>query len=207
MKSTLRRRWTQEQAEEAMAALQTGRPFSRFGDSIDDRGQVSVDLRGLPIGKPLHDCPIENVDLSFCAFEQMGQFVDVSASSCIFDGATMDTNMSGIFETCSFVRARMQGATFFGVSSYAGCSFEAADLRRAHGGLVTFRSCDFTRANMRGVHFSKCVFEDCKWAGVQFQRSSLGGSRITREGFPFERGETPEGAPLPDVILDGVQWS
>lgn len=207
MKSTLRRRWTPEHAEAARVALQAGRPYSRFGDSTDDRGTVRVDLRGLPIGKPLQDCSFGNVDLSVCAFEQTGQFIDVAASSCSFDGATLDTNISGVFENCSFARARMSGAVFWGVSSFVGCSFETSDLRQARGGQVTFRDCDFTGANMRGVQFLKCLFENCKWPGVQFQRSSLGSSRITRAGFPSEKGETPEGAPLPDVILDGVKWS
>lgn len=203
--TALRVRWTPELVERSAQAFQEGRIFTPFAP-VTDGNTAYQDLRGLPIHAPIRDLTFDRVDLSHARFEQMGQFVDVTAANCIFVGAKLDTNLSGTYQQCRFDSTNLSGATIFGGTTFSDCTFVRADLKRAKGGKIRFERCDFTSANFRATQFLSCVFKDCLWRDALFFHTSLGGSTISRSGFPIQEGHQDPEAILPDVILDNVKW-
>jgi uncharacterized protein YjbI with pentapeptide repeats len=99
----------------------------------------------------------------------------------------------------------MRGGHVSGGTTFSECTFVRADVRQVRG-LATFEDCDFTGADFKGTHIGDSEFHRCKWDDVRLKHSSLGGSSITRAGFPVEKGIQAEGEILPDVILDHVKW-
>jgi fluoroquinolone resistance protein len=203
--TALRNRWTPELLEQAAQSFREGKVFTPFAP-VTARDGHYLDLRGLTIANPLREVSLDRVDLSHSRFDIMGQFIDVTATNCLFAGASLETNLSGTYRACRFDDARMSGSTIFGGSSFSDCTFLRADLKKAKGGNVLFERCDFTAANLRGTRLSTSTFRDCIWTDAQFFHSSLGGSTISRSGFPAEKGTLEGDAILPDVILDNVKW-
>lgn len=201
----LRDRWTPELIQRAAEAFRGRTVLTPFPPVIHD-GTDYHDLRGLTIREPVRDLAFDRVDLSHARTDYAGQFIGITATGCLFVAAVVDTNLSGTFERCNFDGAKLGGATIFGGSSFTECTFVKADLRGTKGAALKFDRCDFTSANFRGTRLSESDFIDCRWDGTRFFHASLGSSKITRAGFPVEKGVQEGDLILPDVILDHVKW-
>ena len=165
------------------------------------------DLRGFVFRYPVREMALEFVDLSHGGVDYAGQLIDVTADHCSFAAGTWDTNLSRSFRHCRFDGAKLTGTTIFGGSSFTDCSFVRANMQGAKATAARFERCDFTGANLKTARISESDLVECVWEGVRFLHSSLGHSRITRAGFPVEKGEEVTGRiPLPAVILDHVTW-
>lgn len=122
------------------ATAQTG----LWGVTLRDLDLSRASLRGLRIGK----CTLIN-----CRFDQ-ANLSDLWVSS-------------SRFESCSFVGAKLPGATL-GTSdpvTYQRVSFVGADLSRATGGSATFVDCDFSDARMKGAEFWGTRFRHVRFRG------------------------------------------
>ena len=202
---SLRDRWTPDLLQRAVEALCKSKVFTPF-PPLTVNGAEYRDLRGLTIREPVHDTSFDHVDFSSARFEYNGQLSNVTAVDCLFTGAELDANISGTYRRCRFDEANLEGAAIMGGTMFSECTFAGADLRAAHGAALVFDCCDFTSANFRGTHFLESEFHHCTWSDARFRHASLGHSKITREGFPAERGIQAPDEILPDVILDFVDW-
>jgi hypothetical protein len=201
----LRDRWTPglvQQVEEAFARYDVPSVFPPVvADGVEYR-----DLRGLPIRKPVREIPFDHVDFSHARMEEVGAFLEVMARDCLFVEAALDGNLRGHFLRCRFDGGTLAEASILGGSTLRHCSFAHANLRMAKGAGLVFERCDFSGANLKGAHLTQSEFHRCTWEGTRFLRSSLGHSKITRAGFPAEKGAQSPDALLPEVILDHVTW-
>ena len=200
-----RKRWTADLTEQVAQAFRKGAVFTPF-PILNVDGVEYQDLRGLPIREPVKNVAFQNVDLTLAYVEYNGHFVDNTASDCLFANATLDTNVSGTYRRCSFESAKLSGAKFYPWTTFSECTFARANVKDANGTAVTFDRCDFRSANLRGAQFTESEFYHCSWDDVRFGSTSLWKSKITRAGFPAERGGQPAGRKLPDVILDHAEW-
>ena len=177
-----------------------------FPPLVED-GAMYQDLRGFVFRYPVRDMTLDSVDLSYGGVDYAGSLIDITADRSLFVGGTWDTNLSRTFRHCRFDGAKLTGTTIFGGSSFTDCSFVRANMQGAKATAATFERCDFTNANLKSAHLSDSALVGCAWEGARFLHSSLAHSRITRAGFPLEKGEEITGRlSLPAVILDHVTW-
>jgi len=139
-------------------------------------------------------------------FDHVGAFLGITAVDCLFAGATLDQNVSGTYRRCRFDGAKLGGATIFGGSTFSECTFVRTDLNEAKGAALSFERCDFTGASFCGTRLSESALRQCTWDDVRFSFASLGGSTITRAGFPVEKGHQESDRVLPAVKLGNVKW-
>lgn len=202
--TALRDRWTPEQLERVLRAFGARTLFTPFAPVTID-GAEYQDLRGFTIREPIREVTLDHVDFSHARIDWVGAFIGVTVNDCLFTGALLDQNLGGTFRRCGFDEANLSGARVFGGSAFSECTFVRANLRQTKG-LASFDRCDFSGADFKGTHFTDSEFRDCKWDDVRFKHSSLGGSTMTRAGFPVEKGVQAPDQILPDVILDHVKW-
>ena len=200
-------RWSSDLIEHAAQAFRQHTVFTPF-PPLTINGIQYQDLRGLTIREPVANTVLDHLDFTFARFDYNGQFMENTALDCLFIDATLDSNVSGTYRLCRFDGATLDGATIFAGSTFSECTFVKADLKNAKGTALTFDRCDFRAANFRGARFSESEFHHCTWSDVRFAHTSLSHSKITRAGFPVERGTEKAGRilPLPKVILDYVEW-
>lgn len=201
----LRDRWSLDHSQQVAAAFNRQAVVTPFPPlSID--GVEYRDFRGLPIREPLRDITIERCDLTGAYVEANGQLVDISATDCVFTGALLATNLSGIFRRCRFDHAVIEGATIAAHSAFSQCSFVKADLRNAKGIAVSFDRCEFRGANLKSARFGECEFFLCGWDDATFAHTMLVKSKITRAGFPMTHTGQEGRRVLPRVTVDYVEW-
>jgi hypothetical protein len=203
--NALRERWTSDVLQQVFAAFERQTVFTPFPPVVVE-GETYQDLRGLPIQHPLQNAVLERLDVSAARMDYDGHFENVTASDCLFIGATLDGNMSGVFRRSRFDSAVLEGVTIHPWSTFSECTFAKADLRNAKGTAVTFDRCDFRAANLKSVRLNESEFHLCNWSDTRFGHTMFVKSKITRAGFPMDQTIQDPGRPLPPVTVDDVEW-
>lgn len=155
-----------------------------------------ADFRYLPMGVIPANRTIERADLTGATDARNGQLGRCTWIECIFDRASMETNLGDRAHRCSFVRARLTHTTLRG--EFVDCDFSGSDLSYSGGGQLKFIRCNFNGAKFTGSGFDYCSFDGCTWDGAKIGNAAFAHCRFI--------GGRPNAEQLVDAMTPGASF-
>ncbi len=137
-----------------------------------------VDFRGVEIAIALYQMKISNVDFSYSIMGVNGQLGGaIELNGCKFDYCKYESALDGVFNNCSFIRAKLNESTIR--EKFYNCYFTKTNFSGVRGRGVLFERCEFTDANFRKASYYDSKFLNCCFNNCNFVDGSLAGSAFT----------------------------